>query len=175
MSDGQDIHLDSDQRTRLLRIGLSEPSSEDKDVEPDEKRTDYLYQILVSTLPVAQKIRAALPDLIVGQAQDLSSISGKSIGELIQDRETDLATLTKIKKHSRQRGMAADSKEEEDACMAVYFAAIASALVSHGAKISDHEDKDLPRFFDSFVRKPWVIEELRGLLKRASDYAKRNS
>jgi hypothetical protein len=168
MSDGQDLHLDSDQRTRLLKIGLSSPSSRNYDVEPDEKRIDTLYQILTSTLPLTQDIRTSIPDLITGQIQDLVSISGSPIGELIQDQKTDLITLRKIKEHCKQTGTAADSKEEQDAFMAVYFAAIASALLFHDTKLSHHKDEDLCSFFDSFAKKPWVLEELRTLFVRAS-------
>ncbi len=167
MSDGQDLHLDSNQRTRLLKIGLSTSSSGDYDVEPYERRTDTLYQILTSTLPLTQDIKASLPDLITGQGQDLISISGKTMGELIQDPNTDLITLRKTKEHCKQSGTDAGSKETQDAFMAVYFAAIASALVFHDTKISHHKDKDLPGFFDSFVKMPWVLEELRTLFRRA--------
>ena len=175
MSDGQDLHLDSDQRTRLLRIGLSGPSSENYDVEPDEKRTDTLYQILTSTLPLAQEIKTSLPDLITAQVQDLISISGRPIGELIQDQETDLITLRKIKECCKEGGANADSKEAKDAFMAVYFAAIASGLVFHDTKISHHKDQDLRSFFDSFLKRPWILEELRTLFEKASSHAGINS
>jgi hypothetical protein len=168
MSDGQDLHLDSDHRTRLLKIGLSTSSSKDYEVEPDEKRTDTLYQILTSTLPLAQDMKASIPDLITGQIQDLVSISGQPMGELIQDPKTDLLSLRRVKEHCKQSGTAADSKEEQDAFMAVYFAAIASALLFHDTKLSHHKDEDLCSFFDSFAKKPWVLEELRTLFVRAS-------
>ncbi|MCP4452915.1 MAG: hypothetical protein GY809_15745 [Planctomycetes bacterium] len=168
MSDGQDLHLDSDQRTRLLRIGLSASSSKDYDVEPDENRTDTLYQILTSTLPLSQDIKASMPDLITGQAQDLVSISGEPIGKLIQDQKTDLISLRKVKDHCKQNGAATDSKEEQDAFMAAYFAAIASAMLFHDTRISHHKDEDLCRFFFSFSQKPWVLEELRAIFVRAS-------
>lgn len=161
MNNGYDLHLDSDQRTRLLKIGLS--SSEDYDVEPDERRTDCLYHILTSPLPLAQDIITSLPDLITGQVQDLVSISGKPMGELIQCPQTDLITLRKIKEYSKLGGTNSGSKEAQDAYMAVYFAASASALVFHGTKISHHTMEDLHRFFDSFSKKTWVIKELRTL------------
>ena len=170
MSDGQDLHLDSDQRTRLLKIGLSTSSSEDYDVEPDEKRIDTLYQILTSTLPLGQDIKTSLPDVITGQVQDLVSISGKPLGELIQDPKTDLVTLRRIKEYCKQEGPHAEAKEEQDAFMAVYFATIASALVFHDTKISHHKDEDLQRFIDSFCKKTWVIKELRTLFERASHH-----
>ena len=168
MSDGQDFHLNSDHRTRLLKIGLSASSSEDHDVEPNEKRTDTLYQILTSPLFLETDAKTSLPDFITGQVQDLVSISGKPMGELIQDLQTDLLTLRKIKEHSKLDGTNADSKEAQDAFMAVYFAAIASALVFHDTTISHHKDEDLSRFFDSFCKKPWVLTELRTLFQKAS-------
>jgi len=167
MSDGQDFALDSDHRTRLLRIGLSASASEHYDIEPDETRTDSLYQILTSTLPLGQDVKSSLPDFITGQVQDLVSISGKPMGELIQDPQTDLLTLRKIKEHCKLGGTAADSKEEQDAFMAVYFAVIASALIFHEIRISHHKEEDLQCFFNSFSKKPWVLQELRTLFDKA--------
>jgi hypothetical protein len=97
------------------------------------------------------------------------------MGEVIRDQKTDLITLRKIKEHCKEKGAAADSKEMQDAFMAVYFAAMASALVFRDTKISHHKDEDLPGFFDSFVKKPWVIEELRTLFSRASHHARGHS
>ena len=172
MNDGHELNLDSDQRTRLLKMGLSGgPAAPADDIDPDERRTDFLYQILISPLPPASGVQSSLPDLITGQFQDLLSISGKPIGELIQDKQTDLLTLRKIKDYCKQQGTDAttnEEKEQQDAFMAVYFAAIASALLFHNTKISHHQDEDMHRFFALFASKSWVIEELRALFNKAS-------
>jgi len=54
--------------------------------------------------------------------------------------------------------------------MAVYFGAIASALVFHNTRMSHHKEGDLQRFFDSFCKKPWVIQEVRILFEKASHH-----
>jgi hypothetical protein len=171
MEDNQEFNLDASQRTRLLKMGLYSPTPGDDDVDPDERRMDFLYQILISPLPLPSDVKTTLPDLITGQFEDLVSVSGKPIGELIQDEQTDLLTLRKIKEHSKQQGTEATTKEDKeqgDAFMAVYFAAIASALFFHDAKISHHRDEDMRRFFGLFANKPWVIEELRTLFAKAT-------
>ena len=166
MSDGQSFRLDSDQRTHLLKMGLGASPSANDDLEPDEKRTDYLYQILIGTLPLAREVKTTLPDLITGQVQDLVSISGRPLGELIQDPQTDLTTLKGVKEHCKQQGAKSSPQEEQDAFMAVYFAAIACALVYYGERISQHSTKNLRHFFDTYANKTWVLAELKPLFEK---------
>jgi hypothetical protein len=169
MTESREFELDSIQSTRLLDLGLSSPTGNDDAVNPDDQRKDLLYQILASPLPVSDQTRESLPPILQGQSQDLLALSGRPVGDLLQDAHTDIGVIRRIKEFAKEQGATAPSKEAEDAFMAVYLAAIASALTFHGQRISQHNSNDLRNFFGAFAKKTWVLSELKPLFSRAGE------
>src|SRR4030066_397591 len=90
--------------------------------------------------------------------------------DLSRDPTTDIATIKKIKQYAKESGTSTDSKDEKDVFLAVYYAAIASALIFHYMKITQHSYIDLERFFDSFTKKDWILNELISLFTRGREY-----
>lgn len=168
MTQKRKFELDSRQSARLLDLGLHVPAGNDDPVDPDERRQDLLYQILTAPLPLPDQTRESLPPVLQGQSQDLQTLAGQPIGELIQNATVELALIKRIKEFTKEQGAATESKETRDAFMAVYLGSIACALVYHGERISQHSPKDLKGFFDTFAKKPWVLAELQPLFGRAS-------
>lgn len=156
-------------KTELLSLALSAQKALQSDDEK-ERRVDLLYDILTSPLPVCRRTSDSLPPALRGQARSLQSVAGKTVGDLIQDPQIDLTTIRKIKDHAKKSGTSAKSKAESDAFLAVYYAAIAGALVIHGKKITKHGLEDLTQFFQSFMKKDWVLPELKSLFGKAYDY-----
>jgi len=165
----QDFDLTHSQKSRLLSLGLkSRPHGLSTD--KDERKADMLYDVLTRTLPVDPSLVGSLPPIMKGLSCRLRSLAGQPIGELLQDPATDITTIKKIKQYAKNSGTSSSSEAQSDVFMAVYYAAIGSALIFYGEKITQHSNADLERFFYSFTEKKWVLGELRGLFKKAQEY-----
>ena len=165
--------LTSQQRTRLLKLGLLCDASEAY-TDSEEEKADLLYDTLVGTLPVDGTTVASLPPALRSLSGRLHSVAGEPLVELLQNPSTDIPVLEKIKKHAKdcaeQSGTSSKSGAEKDVFLAIYFAAIASALLFHNKKITQHSYKNLRRFFSFYADKNWVLDELRSHFKKAHEY-----
>ena len=165
----QDFDLNRHQKSRLLSLGVGSKSRKPC-TDTVEKKEDMLYDILIRTLPIEPLVVESLPSVIKGLSSRLHSLAGKPIGELLQDPATDIDTIRKIKQYAKKSGTSTDSEDEKDVFLAVYYAAIASALIFHNQKITQHSYSDLQHFFSSFVQNDWILDELVSLFSRAQEY-----
>jgi hypothetical protein len=86
---------------------------------------------------------------------------------MIMDPQTSVEVLKQIKDSAKESGATARDKVERDVALAVYFAAIASALVCHGVKISQHTDGKLKKAFGAWIQRPWLPGDVRELFQKA--------
>ena len=122
----QDLNLTPEHKTRLL-LPRSCHTQDLEDLDEDERRTDLLYDILAGTLPVSLPTKDALPPLLKGQSESLTSVAGPPMGELVQNPHTEISAVQRIKDFAKESGAAATSKAESDAFLVLYYAAIANA------------------------------------------------
>jgi hypothetical protein len=87
---------------------------------------------------------------------------------LLRDSKTDVAVLQRVKEYAKTLGRNAGSDIEEDVYLAVYFAAIAAALVFRDERITEHSDRDLTHFLNSFAQAAWMPTDLADLLGKAA-------
>jgi hypothetical protein len=165
----RDLNLTPEHKTRLLSLGLS-PAEDMKDGDEEERRTDLLYDLLASALPVSPTMREALPPVLREQSEGLRSVAGQPMGELVQSPRTDISTIRRIKDFAKESGTASTAGAETDAFLALYYAAIASALLFHDVKISKHPWMDLAQYFRSLAESTWVLPEFRDFLLKAHKY-----
>ncbi|MFC1652480.1 hypothetical protein ACFL3F_02060 [Planctomycetota bacterium] len=66
-------------------------------------------------------------------------------------------------------GQHAESEVAKDVYLVIYFVAIATALIRHHTQISQHNDQDLQRFFETYQETPWMLPELKQLFAKATD------
>jgi hypothetical protein len=158
--------LTAEHKTQLLALGLSTQSGPG-DEDETEMRMSLLYDMLRGRLPVARRTIDALPAELQSQGQDLRSVAGESIGELLQNPHVEIALIQKIKEHAKASGASAASQAESDAFLAVYYGAIAAALVYYGRRITKHSTEDLAQFFRTLEHKDWVLPELKTLFASA--------
>ncbi|KPL20813.1 MAG: hypothetical protein AMJ75_11170 [Phycisphaerae bacterium SM1_79] len=59
------------------------------------------------------------------------------------------------------------SEPEHAVAVAIYYAAIASALVFHDVKVTTHSYESLEASFTRLINKPWMSAELNSLFIRA--------
>ena len=164
-----DFDLTQEQKSRLLRLGRSSQAHE-RSADSKQQRVDMLYDVLNCPLPLESSVINSLPVVIQGLSSRLHSLAGQPIGDLLQDPTTDIATIVEIKEYTKASGTSADSEEKSEVFLAIYYAAIAHALLFHNQKITQHSYTDLEQFFRSFVQNDWILDELISLFSRAQEY-----
>ena len=165
----RDFDLNRSQKSRLLSLGISSKPRK-QSTDKVERKEDMLYDVLMRTLPVEPLVVESLPSVIKGLSPRLHSLAGQPIVELLKNPATDIDTIRKIKQYAKESGTATDSEDEKDVFLAVYYAAIASALIFHNDKITQHSYSDLEQFFHSFTQKDWILYEFVSLFTRAREY-----
>ncbi len=158
------LRLNTKQSTHLLRLGLDH--NNDK-IDRTTARADLLLDTLASKIPVDPALLDLLPAVIRALSEQLQAVSGLPLGNLLLDPQTKMATIRKIKDFAKDLGTTARDQIERDVALAVYFAAIASALVHHDAKISQHTYNKLEQSFDKLSTENWVSPGLSRLFKKA--------
>ncbi len=86
--------------------------------------------------------------------------------------QSDLVVLENVKDHAKELGTRAGSDIEREVALALYFAAIAAALLHHKTKISEHPWKHLEQSFRTLSRRPWIPADLLQLFTTAADHCK---
>lgn len=164
----KEIELSVEQKSRLLRLGLDSDIDKTTSSEDDEK-IDLLYDVLAGKLPVTVSVVDSLPPILRTMSGQLQSVAGKSIRELLLSTDTDVNILRQIKNLAKQSGTSTDSEIVKEVYLAIYFAAIASALTFHDTKISQHKDENLKGFFSTYNKEKWISSEIASIFQEAKD------
>jgi len=167
----QKRQLDADQSTRLLRLGLQHDGGQTKQ-DTEKKREDLLYDMLASPLPADLALLESLPALIRALSEELHSVSGMPLADLLRNPQTKPTLLRRIKEHAKETGKSAKNKTEREAALVLYYAAIATALLLHNVKISGHPFQELEQSFGTLSKHKWIPSDLRQLFKKARRYCR---
>jgi hypothetical protein len=134
----------------------------------DEATAALLRQRLAGVLPADRIAVEELQELLTKLDRNLLPLSGTSLLTVLLSPTTRMEALESIKGHAK-RLAARESRSPpgHDAALAIYFAAIASAVVSHGQKITTHSYEDLVRSFATLIAEPWMAPELANLFAEA--------
>ena len=159
--------LSSEQLARLLKIG-SDTSQADSKVDQEQKKTELLHDWLAASLPLETALVESLPKILRHLCQELRPMAGKPFGDLLKEPNTDIAAIEKIKDYSKKIVASAKSEAEHDAAAAIYYAAIASALVYHKKTITKFSYKNLRDSFSALTDQAWLTPDLVALFEDAS-------
>jgi len=162
--ESKDIELNAEQKTALLHLGLEADTAEPVD------KADMLYDILNSPLPLDGPAAEMLPVPLRNLSRRVRSIAGAPITELLTSSKTSISTIETIKVYAKNSGKSAEPEDLTEVWLSVYYAAIASALIFHDRKITEHSWDHLSEAFLSLSEKDWMQKELTELLKRAETH-----
>jgi len=163
------LDLNVEQSTNLLRLCLN-ADQQRTDETQEKNRASVLLDVLGSKLPINPALIESLPPVLRALSEELKSVSGLPLGDLLQDSRTKIAVIRKTKDFAKELGNSAKDKIERDVALAVYFAAIATALVFHDARISQYSYKKLAQSFEALAERDWIIPDLAKLYKEARKY-----
>lgn len=161
--------LNVEQSTNLLRLCLN-ADQQRTDETQEKNRTAVLLNVLGSKLPVNPALLESLPPVLRALSEELKSVSGLPLGDLLQDSQTKIAIIRRIKDFAKELGNSAQDTIERDVALAVYFAAIAGALLFHSVKISEYSYKELEQSFNTLTGHDWIPPDLSRLFKKANEY-----
>lgn len=161
--------LSSEQLAKLLNIG-SDTNRANNGLDKEQKKAELLHDWLQATLPLDAAITKALPNILRRLCQELQPLAGKPFGELLKDPKTDITAIKKIKDYSKKMVGCAKSEAEHDVAAAIYYTAIANALIFHNQRITKFSYESLKNSFSTLTGHNWLTPDLAVLLKKASEF-----
>ena len=158
--------LEPDKLRALLDVCSDTDQVKDQS-DPEQEKSELLQDRLTESLPIEH----AQKSLSKTAARHLCGVAGVIVGEpirdLLSDMGTDIALINRIKNYGKKVSEHANSLAAHDTANAIYYAAIAHALVFHGRKISKFSYKDLEHAFEVFSKKNWIPANLVNLFQKA--------
>ena len=130
---------------------------------------------LEETLPLDRSMLKSLPVVLVSLCEKLGVLAGEPIGNLVQNPKAEISLIRKLKDYSKKLSECAKSEAENDTSIAIYYAAIASALVFHDLRITKFSFESLNKAFCSLIDKPWMSGELITLFRKGLEVSQNKS
>jgi hypothetical protein len=88
------------------------------------------------------------------------------MSQLLLNSKTDLAVIRTLKDYAKALSRRGAHESEHAAAVIVYYAAIGSALVFHGEKITRHSYETLHEAFSQLAGKDWSPTEVKELFRK---------
>jgi hypothetical protein len=118
-------------------------------------------------MPGKTLLSSAASEISADLQYDLTSLAGRSLLQVLASPETSVSQLQAIKEASKGLTTTSVSKTERAVATTIYHAAIASCLVHHDNKITQHSYDKLDESFALLVEKDWMASELAELFSHA--------
>lgn len=160
------LGLNPESLARLLGIALYLNSDEGKD-NSTHTTAQLLKARLAGTLPLDTTVVEELPAILGQLRKDLMPLGGKTLGEVVTDSKSDIGAIKKIRQYAKKMASRKRSETDRAVAVAIYYAAIASALVFHDMKVTTYSYESLEASFAKLINKPWISAELNILFVRA--------
>ena len=151
--------LSPEQLARLLAMGLNQEDDRQSG-EDSSTRADVLEEMLTSELSLD-------PAVLKRPCEELPGVTGRTLGQLLLNPQCDLGIIRTLKDYGKALSGASAPEAEQAAAVIIYYAAIASALLFHGQRITQHSWGKLHAAYAQLNRKPWITPELKGLFQKA--------
>lgn len=151
---------------RLLSIG-AEGMQSGNTMSDAETLEVLLRECLASPLPKDSPLFDSFVGIMERLAKDIQSLANKPLGEVLTDPETDADLLVAVKDYAKKVCSSIVAPSGSSIALTIYYAAIASSLVHHNQKISQHSYETLRQSFTELSQKKWMALELVELFSRA--------
>ena len=160
--------LPPDELVRLWDIGSDLGEGEDT-ADENQKKAELLHDWLASPLPVGSDVLKLLPAVLSRLCQELVPFTGQSLGSLLAEPSTDIDILKQIKDVSKAMVHTSKTQVVSEAATAVYYAAIATALVFNAQRITSFSYQSLQDSFAALSESEWADPDLARLFGRARE------
>ena len=155
--------LKPEQLFNLLSIGTDKELFCSDTMTSDEEIKEFFQSLVHRKVPRETSIVDSILIYLRESKAFGKSIINHSLGDILINPQTELELLKAIKDYSKKIYQSTVSKGENSIAVAIYYAAIASGLVYHDMKISDHTYQTLKDAFVNLMDQPWMISEIKEL------------
>jgi hypothetical protein len=166
--------MDKDSTTFGLKPGklaqlwnIGDNADQDKNEENDNQ-TKRLRDRLAEKISLDKIVAQILPKAFAQVCKEIQPFTGNSCGVLLNDPLTDITILEKIKDNHKKLAQHLNTDTEYEVITAIYYAAIASALVYHDRKITSFSYDHLNDKYNSLLQNTWLTPDLRNLFQKAA-------
>jgi hypothetical protein len=160
MADASTVGLGPERLARLLALGANTPGQE------DQATAEILRAWLASPVPVNPAEEGSVPALLHRPCKELEPLAGKPLSAVLFDPAADRAVIVTLKDYFKTMSLQWKGGALYSPAVALYYAAIAAALVLQGCKITSHSYYGLDRSLATLVKKPWLVPELGELFAK---------
>lgn len=147
--------------------------SPDEKVSATAQMQQWLADQLSEKCPVPTPKGHSQSRLLASLQEQVRLNQSPCVGEVLSDPRADLEAVQGIKDRYKAQAQKEADKNRQRVYTAVYFAAIARALVSHHQTITQYANDYLIHSFDVLAGEPWVRSHLRELYLEAKDACER--
>ena len=133
----------------------------------EEDLAEMLHRQLVEVMPGNNMLFPAASEIPENERSDVFSLIGRSLQEILFSPESSVEQLQTIKEISKRLTTTAIFEAERAVATTIYHAAIATCLVHHDRKISNHLYDKLDESFALLIEKKWMANELIELFSQA--------
>ena len=158
--------LKLDQLADLLAVAAEDHAPADADCD-HEHLAEMLRRRLTEVISGNSLLLTALSKISASDQSNLTAMTGLSLLQVLSNPESNVSQLRVVKEASKCVSTSAVSEQERAAATTIYHAAIASCLVHHGKKITQHSYDKLAESFALLIEKRWMAQELVELFSDA--------
>jgi len=163
--------LVSGQLAKILKV-CANTDQADGEISTTQQKAELMQDMLSETLISGTLKGSPLREELTHLCHISGLLASEPIRNLLCNSQTDIELIEKTKEHGKKLSKGTPSTTEHDTANAIYYAAIASALVFHDTKITKYSYKDLESAFAAFVKFDWVSPDILELFKKACEYCK---
>jgi hypothetical protein len=109
----------------------------------------------------------SLPPVLGRPCDEFLPDAGLTTSDFLLDSKTDLSITEMLKSYGKELVRHRGPDVKQAAATAIYYAAIAGALVFDQKKITQHSYEKLHQAYTELEQKPWIPSELKGLFRKA--------
>jgi hypothetical protein len=153
----------------LLRLG-SDSTEDGHKPDLEQQKADYLQSRLEEHLPFESSVKKSLPKVLTEFHDTLAATAHEPIGKFLLSPQTELDLIKRIKDYSKELSKSSASEVEHCIANTLYYAAIASALVLYGQRITRFTWEELDNSLGLLTKEKWISKNIIELFNKARQY-----
>jgi hypothetical protein len=163
--------LNREKIVRILQIGSEKEELEHEPFD-QEDTAELLRDQLAQPFLSDYSINVCASGLLKIPCHPAALIPLETVGDLLLNHKTTNSVLKRLKKFGRRLFTKGKIASQRDVGLAIYYSAIANALIFHDVRITRLSYLDLHRSFIALAEKEWLSPQLKSLFRRAHEYCK---
>jgi hypothetical protein len=155
---------------RIVRLfGITFDSDHQDHGSSDESTAELLQACLAVTVSADTASLGGWSGILKRLRGESGPDPGQKLGDVLTDPRSNLDVIRQIRRYAKQRASREDSEPERAVATTIYFAAIANALLFHGAKITTYPYESLEASFNKLIAKHWMPTKLAEFFAKARE------